>query len=85
MDIVKKLEKKSYEIRKTMLKMCINAGKGHVTSCLSCIDIFVALYYGGILRHDPCDPEWEDRDRLILSKGQILLILIHLILILEWI
>ena len=70
MEIVKKLEKKAYEIRKTMLKMCINAGKGHVTSCMSCIDIFVALYYGGILRHDPSDPDWEDRDRLILSKGQ---------------
>ena len=69
-DIIRKLEKKSYEIRRAMLKMCINAGKGHVTSCMSCIDIFVALYYGGLLRHDPNDPGWEDRDRLILSKGQ---------------
>jgi len=69
-DLVRDLEKKAYDIRKMMLQMCIDAGKGHVTSCLSCIDIFVALYYGNILRHDPENPEWEGRDRLILSKGQ---------------
>jgi len=69
-DLVRKLEKKSYEIRKTMLEMCIGAGKGHVTSCLSCTDILVALYYGGLLRYDSGKPEWPERDRLILSKGQ---------------
>lgn len=70
-DFIKKLEKKSFEIRKTMLKMCIDAGKGHVTSCLSCIDILIALYYGNILRHNPKDHEWENRDRFIVSKGQM--------------
>ena len=69
-DLITRLESKSYEIRKTMLEMCIEAGKGHVTSCLSCIDILVALYYGNQLRYDPKNPEWEERDRLILSKGQ---------------
>lgn len=69
-DLITRLESKSYEIRKTMLEMCIEAGKGHVTSCLSCIDILVAFYYGNQLRYDPKNPEWKERDRFILSKGQ---------------
>lgn len=69
-DMTRYLTNKSFEIRKTMLEMCIAAGKGHVTSSLSCIDILVALYYGNILRVDPSNPEWEKRDRFILSKGQ---------------
>jgi transketolase len=64
------LERKAKEIRREMLSMCIKAKKGHVTSSLSSVDILVALYYGGILRHDPKKPDWGLRDRLILSKGQ---------------
>lgn len=68
--LIEKLEKKSYQIRKAMLEMCIGAGKGHVTSCFSCVDIMVALYYGNLLACDPRNPQWPDRDRFILSKGQ---------------
>lgn len=68
--IVKKLKKKSYNIRQTVLDMCIKAGTGHVTSSMSCIDILVALHYGNIMRLDPANPEWTERDRFILSKGQ---------------
>ncbi|MBI5741895.1 MAG: transketolase [Nitrospirae bacterium] len=64
------LKKKSNEIRKTMLEMCIRAGTGHVTSSLSCIDILVALYHGRIMKYDPANPDWDERDRFILSKGQ---------------
>jgi len=64
------LNKKSYELRKTVLEMCIKAGTGHVTSSLSCIDILVALHYGGVMKFDPKDPKWAERDRFILSKGQ---------------
>jgi transketolase len=53
-----------------MLEMCIKAGTGHVTSSLSCIDILVSLYHGGIMKFDPQNPDWEGRDRFILSKGQ---------------
>lgn len=67
---ISKLKDKSFQIRKTMLEMCIKAGTGHVTSSLSCIDLLVALYYGNILRFNPENPAWEDRDRFILSKGQ---------------
>jgi len=68
--LIQKLQEKSHQIRKEMLKMCIGAGKGHVTSCFSCVDIMVALYYGDLLHCDPKNPEWPDRDRFILSKGQ---------------
>jgi len=67
---IKKLEKKAYEIRKKTLEMCIKAKTGHVTSSFSCVDILVGLYYGGILKHNPKNPELNDRDRFILSKGQ---------------
>jgi len=66
----RELEKKSFQIRQEMLDMCIDAGKGHVTSSLSCIDILVALYYGDVMKFRLGQPEWDERDRLILSKGQ---------------
>lgn len=62
------LRKKANELRNIILNMGIESG-GHIASSFSCIDILVALYYGDILRIDPKNPEWEKRDRFILSKG----------------
>jgi transketolase len=67
---IENLEKKVYEIRSNTLDMCISSSKGHVTSCFSCAEIMVALYYGGFMAVDPNNPKWEDRDRFVLSKGQ---------------
>jgi len=67
---IENLKSKSFEIRKRMMEMCIKAGTGHCTSSLSATDILTTLYYGGVMRHDPNNPDWEDRDRLFLSKGQ---------------
>ncbi len=67
---IAELEKKANHIREHILDMCVQAGTGHVTSSFSSVEILVALYYGGILRHDLSNPKWEDRDRFILSKGQ---------------
>ena len=64
------LKKKSFQIRKMVLEMCIKAGTGHVTSSLSCIEILVTLYHGKILKFNPKNPDWDGRDRFILSKGQ---------------
>lgn len=64
------LDEASFRIRKSVLETCLRAGAGHLTSSLSCIDILVALYHGGVLRFDPRDPRWEKRDRFIMSKGQ---------------
>ncbi|MGE5294007.1 MAG: transketolase [Solirubrobacterales bacterium] len=70
MDDRKELASKAFALRKRMLEMCIKAGKGHVTSSMSCIEILVSLYYGDVMRHDPKNPKWEQRDRFVLSKGQ---------------
>jgi len=64
------LEEKARGIREVVLEMCCNAGTGHVTSAFSSVEVMVALYYGGVLRYDPKNPTWEDRDRFIMSKGQ---------------
>lgn len=63
------LEVKANEYRKETLEMCIRARTGHVTSSMSCAEILTALY-DVLMRHNPKNPSWEDRDRFILSKGQ---------------
>jgi transketolase len=67
---IQSLKRKAHDIRAQLLAMCIKAGTGHVTSSFSCTEILVALYYGGILNYRTNEPEWEQRDRFILSKGQ---------------
>ena len=56
-------------LRRDIVEMTTTAGSGHPSSSMSAIDIMVALYGGGVLRHDPQQPQWPDRDRFILSKG----------------
>jgi transketolase len=62
------LEHKANQIRNKILQMCIRTG-GHIVSSLSFVDILVTLYYGGNLNFDANNPEWENRDRFLLSKG----------------
>lgn len=62
------LKRKAVEIRKDILKMLTMAGSGHTGGSLSIVEILVALYYYK-MRHNPDDPNWADRDRLLLSKG----------------
>lgn len=64
------LKKKARWVRQQILEMSLRAKSGHVTSSFSCTDILVALYYGNILRVDPKNPEWPDRDIFLMSKGQ---------------
>lgn len=58
----------SLAIRETALKMIYTAKSGHPGGSFSCVDILVALY-GRVLKHDPQNPDWSDRDYFILSKG----------------
>jgi transketolase len=67
---VKFLEEKANEIRQLIIDMLVNAGSGHSAGPLGMADIFSAFYFH-ILRHDPKNPDWPDRDRLILSNGHI--------------
>jgi transketolase len=62
------LELKANEIRQDIIKMLLEAGSGHSAGPLGLADIFTALYFN-ILRHDPKNPDWEDRDILLLSNG----------------
>ncbi|MEX0912997.1 MAG: transketolase, partial [Candidatus Paceibacterota bacterium] len=64
------LETKANEIRQSIIEMLIEAGSGHTAGPLGMADIFTLLYFN-ILKHDPARPDWEDRDRLVLSNGHI--------------
>lgn len=64
---IKKLINKAYENRKKILKMMKN-GTAHLGGASSCLDILTVLY-NKILRHDPGNPKWAERDRFILSAG----------------
>jgi len=56
------------DLRKRVLRMVAEAGSGHLGASLSAIDILAVLYFVR-MKHDPSNPEWEGRDRLVLSKG----------------
>jgi len=62
------LDPRSIEHRREMLKMLEHAQRGHVGSALSVMEI-VRVLYDDILRFDPRNPRWADRDRFIFSKG----------------
>jgi len=64
------LEVLANEIRKSIIEMLVEAGSGHTAGPLGMADIFSALYFH-ILKHDPHDPDWSERDRLVLSNGHI--------------
>jgi transketolase len=63
------LHARAKTIRKEIITSTTTAGSGHPTSSLSGVEIAVALYFGGVLRYDPKNPHWPQRDRFILSKG----------------
>lgn len=68
MSTLTSLESKSREIRKSILTMVYRANSGHVGGSLGAVEIVVALYYH-LMRHNPRNPDWPERDRFILSKG----------------
>lgn len=65
----KDLEQKAFELRNEILDRAVLTGTGHLTSAFSCIEILTSLYYGGVLRYNPKDPEWASRDYFLMSKG----------------
>ena len=58
-------------VRSDIVTMTNKAGSGHPGGSLSAADLMVALYFGDILKVDPKDPDWDGRDRFILSKGHV--------------
>jgi len=69
-DDVVRLEKKANEIRQSIIEMLYEAGSGHTAGPLGMADMLTLLYFE-VLRHDPQNPSWPDRDRLILSNGHV--------------
>ncbi|OGN03633.1 MAG: transketolase [Candidatus Yanofskybacteria bacterium RIFCSPHIGHO2_01_FULL_43_42] len=67
---IQELELKANEARQLLISALVEAGSGHTAGPLGMADIFTAMYFH-ILNHDPKNPDWEERDRLILSNGHI--------------
>jgi len=70
MNSISELSNIAKKIRIDILKSIYNAGSGHTGGSLSSVEIFTALYFS-ILNHKPNNPNWEERDKLILSIGHI--------------
>lgn len=66
----KELKLIANNIRKSIIEMLVEAGSGHTAGALGMADIFTLLYFH-ILKHNPKEPLWVNRDRLILSNGHI--------------
>jgi len=62
------LKRLALTIRKDIVRMTTAAGSGHPSTSLSAVEIMTALFFN-VLRHDPSNPNWPERDRFILSKG----------------
>jgi transketolase len=67
---IKNLEQQATAIRASIIEMLVSAGSGHTAGPLGMTDIFTVLYFH-IANHDPKNPEWANRDRIILSNGHI--------------
>ncbi len=67
---IQELEIKANKIRQSIIEMLLEAGSGHTAGPLGMADIFALLYFH-VLRHRPEQPNWDGRDRLILSNGHI--------------
>ena len=65
---VKELEKKANQIRQEIVKQVYSAGSGHPGGSLSIADIMAVLYFNELNINEK-NPKWEERDRLVLSKG----------------
>lgn len=67
---IAKTEELANDIRQSIIEMLLAAGSGHTAGPLGMADIFAVLY-SGVLKHDPRDPNWPERDRVVLSNGHI--------------
>ncbi len=67
---LKFLEEMANTIRQDVIHTLLSAGSGHSAGPLGMADIFSALYFH-VLKHNPKKPDWDERDRLVLSNGHI--------------
>ncbi len=67
---IKQLKLKANEIRQDVVRMLNAAGSGHPAGAIGLADIYAALYFN-VLYHDPKNPDWPERDRVVLSNGHV--------------
>ena len=65
---LKQMDQMAVTIREDIIRMLEHAGSGHSAGPLGMADIFTALYFS-VLKHDPKNPDWDERDILLLSNG----------------
>ncbi|MDD4939579.1 MAG: transketolase [Candidatus Omnitrophica bacterium] len=65
---IRELEEKAKRIRRLIIQMLAKAGSGHPGGSLSSADLVTALFFK-VMRHNPKEPDWPDRDRFHMSKG----------------
>ncbi|SCP98405.1 transketolase [Anaerobium acetethylicum] len=65
---IERAEKFAHRVRWHIVETVIRHGEGHAGPSLSCTDILATLY-NGVMKYDPQNPKWEDRDRLLVSGG----------------
>ncbi len=70
MPTLSELKAHAQTIRRSIITMLENAGSGHSGGSLGMADVFTTLYFA-VAKHDPQNPEWEERDRILLSNGHI--------------
>jgi len=63
-----KMDRLAAELRYVITDMICKSGSGHIGGALSLVEIMLTLYHRS-MNIDPKNPKWEDRDRLVLSKG----------------
>ena len=68
---IKKLEATANTIRQDIIAMLLEAKTGHSAGPLGMADVFTVLYHTDAIKHDPKNPDWEERDRIVLSNGHI--------------
>ena len=64
------IQKKANEIRREVIRMVHAAGCGHPGGPLGLADIYAVLFFD-ILKHKPKQPDWDGRDRLLISNGHV--------------
>ena len=67
----REMEKMANVIRQDIIKMLVKAGSGHSAGSLGMVDVFTALYFSGVLKHNPKKPDWPGRDRVVLYNAHI--------------
>lgn len=67
-ELIRLMKDKAAWVRRETLRIHKIAPGIRLASCLSCVEIFVVLYYGGVMRYKPGETLWDGRDRFIISK-----------------